>query len=106
MGSMSGPVVRSLDDSLKMPTFDTTVDTALDTTLDATLDEDSEDDDQILAPPKNHRFDVFEDWDLDIRKHCDDEEDSLFSFDEGTFQSFSWSDAGRTEYGDELLSID
>lgn len=98
--------VRSLDDSLKVP--------ALDSTLDSTIDNDDEygcQEDNILPPPRNNRFEFDEnifhkDWDFEIRND-DEMEGSMFSFDEDTFQSFSWSDAGKTEYDDtELISVD
>lgn len=97
--------VRSLDDSLKIP--------ALDSTLDSTFgdDEDSCDGENILAPPRNNRFDFGEalfhkDWDFDIKDNAE-MEGSIFSFDEDTFQSFSWSDAGKTDYDEtDLISVD
>lgn len=97
--------VRSLDDSLKLP--------GLDSTLDSTIDNDEYSclEDNILPSPRNNRFEFDEnifhkDWDFGI-KNDDEMEGSMFSFGEDTFQSFSWSDAGKTEYDDtDLISVD
>jgi len=97
--------VRSLDDSLKIP--------ALDSTLDSTFgdDEDSCDGENIIVPPRNNRLDFDEalfhkDWDFDIKDNAE-MEGSIFSFDEDTFQSFTWSDAGKTDYDEtDLISVD